>query len=65
MDAFGTAGHLAGVAGLAPVPRDSGRISSARLLPLRLGTVLSSDQWVARVRSLSQIIEARRWRPAR
>ncbi|MDK1348953.1 hypothetical protein QNO09_38035 [Streptomyces sp. 378] len=30
-----------------------------------LGTVLSSDQWVARVRSLSQIIEARRWRPAR
>lgn len=27
MDAFGTAGRLAGVAGLAPVPRDSGRIS--------------------------------------
>ncbi len=29
MDAFGSAGRLAGVAGLAPVPRDSGRISAA------------------------------------
>ncbi|WP_327731428.1 hypothetical protein OG250_43125 [Streptomyces sp. NBC_00487] len=30
-----------------------------------LGSVFSCDQGVARVRSLSQIIEARRWRPAR
>ncbi|WP_438319370.1 TniQ family protein (plasmid) [Streptomyces sp. HUAS TT3] len=34
-------------------------------MPVRLGCVLSRDQWVVRVRSLSQIIEARRWRPAR
>ncbi|MDH6544137.1 hypothetical protein M2167_006694 [Streptomyces sp. SPB4] len=31
----------------------------------QLGRVLSRDQWVVRVRSLIQIIEARRWRPAR
>ncbi|MFG2749543.1 IS110 family RNA-guided transposase [Streptomyces xanthophaeus] len=31
MDAFGSAGRLAGVAGLAPVPRDSGRISSGNM----------------------------------
>ncbi|MEU4704555.1 hypothetical protein [Nonomuraea dietziae] len=30
-----------------------------------LGRVLSRDQVVVRVRSLTQIIEARRWRPAR
>lgn len=30
-----------------------------------LGRVSSRDQWVVRVRSLIQIIEARRWRPAR
>lgn len=47
MDAFGTADRLAGYAGLAPVPRDSGRVSgpppaplpprlAPRLLPLRL-----------------------------
>ncbi|MGW7674580.1 hypothetical protein ACWGJX_47455, partial [Streptomyces sp. NPDC054775] len=30
-----------------------------------LGRVLSCDHWVVRVRSLTQIIEARRWRPAR
>ncbi len=31
----------------------------------QLGRVLSRDQQVVRVRSLIQIIEARRWRPAR
>ncbi|MCX5316695.1 transposase domain-containing protein [Streptomyces sp. NBC_00154] len=42
-----------------------------RLFPARLvvyfvlGRVSSRDQWVVRVRSLIQIIEARRWRPAR
>ncbi|MFI9185213.1 transposase [Streptomyces goshikiensis] len=35
MDAFGTAGRLAGVAGLAPVPRDSGRISGNMRRPHR------------------------------
>lgn len=35
MDAFGTAGCLAGVAGLAPVPRDSGRISGNKRRPHR------------------------------
>jgi hypothetical protein len=30
-----------------------------------LGRVSSRDQWVVGVRSLIQIIEARRWRPAR
>ncbi len=35
MDAFGSAGRLAGVAGLAPVPRDSGRISGNMRRPHR------------------------------
>ncbi|MFD4914800.1 IS110 family transposase [Streptomyces virginiae] len=35
MDAFGTAGRLAGVAGPAPVPRDSGRISGNMCRPHR------------------------------
>ncbi|WP_406707848.1 IS110 family RNA-guided transposase [Streptomyces halobius] len=35
MDAFGTSGRLAGVAGLAPVPRDSGRISGNLHRPRR------------------------------
>lgn len=35
MDAFGTAGRLAGVAGPAPVPRDSGRISGNMRRPHR------------------------------
>lgn len=35
MDAFGSAGRLAGVAGLAPVPRDSGRISGNMRPPHR------------------------------
>lgn len=35
MDAFGTSGRLAGVAGLAPVPRDSGRISGNMRRPHR------------------------------
>lgn len=35
MDAFGSAGRLAGVAGLAPVPRDSGRISGNMCRPHR------------------------------
>ena len=34
-DAFGSAGRLAGVAGLAPVPRDSGRISGNMRRPHR------------------------------
>jgi hypothetical protein len=34
-------------------------------IPFRLGRVSSRDQWVVRARSLIQIIEARRWRPAR
>ncbi|WP_434097638.1 DUF7677 family protein [Streptomyces viridosporus] len=33
--------------------------------PARLGRVSGCDQEVARVRSLIQIIQARRWRPAR
>lgn len=35
MDAFGSPGRLAGVAGLAPVPRDSGRISGNMRRPHR------------------------------
>lgn len=35
MDAFGSSGRLAGVAGLAPVPRDSGRISGNMRRPHR------------------------------
>ncbi|MFF8503205.1 transposase [Streptomyces anulatus] len=35
IDAFGSAGRLAGVAGLAPVPRDSGRISGNMRRPHR------------------------------
>ncbi|ARF58342.1 hypothetical protein B1H19_32880 [Streptomyces gilvosporeus] len=35
MDAFGSAGRLAGVAGLAPVPRDSGRITGNMRRPHR------------------------------
>ncbi|MGW7027124.1 IS110 family transposase [Streptomyces xanthophaeus] len=35
MEAFGSAGRLAGVAGLAPVPRDSGRISGNMRRPHR------------------------------
>lgn len=35
MGAFGSAGRLAGVAGLAPVPRDSGRISGNMRRPHR------------------------------
>lgn len=35
MDAFGTAGRLAGVSGLAPVPRDSGCISGNMRRPHR------------------------------
>ncbi|MFD4764507.1 IS110 family transposase [Streptomyces sp. NPDC058439] len=35
MDAFGSTGRLAGVAGLAPVPRDSGRISGNMRRPHR------------------------------
>ncbi|MFB8041917.1 transposase [Streptomyces hydrogenans] len=35
MDAFGSAGRLAGVAGLAPVPRDSDRISGNMRRPHR------------------------------
>ncbi|MEU6325497.1 hypothetical protein [Streptomyces sp. NPDC047009] len=36
-----------------------------RRLTVVLGRVFGCDQQVVRVRSLSQIIEARRWRPAR
>ncbi len=35
MDVFGSSGRLAGVAGLAPVPRDSGRISGNMRRPHR------------------------------
>lgn len=35
MDAFGSSGRLAGVAGLAPVPRDSGRVSGNMRRPHR------------------------------
>ncbi|MEE1943077.1 IS110 family transposase [Streptomyces sp. TRM 70361] len=35
LDAFGTSGRLAGVAGLAPVPKDSGRISGNLRRPRR------------------------------
>ncbi|MGW6240314.1 transposase [Streptomyces sp. NPDC055094] len=35
MDAVGSSGRLAGVAGLAPVPRDSGRISGSMRRPHR------------------------------
>jgi hypothetical protein len=40
-------------------------IAAYRELATVLGRVLSCDQGEAFVRSLSQIIEARRWRPAR
>jgi hypothetical protein len=40
-------------------------VAVERLLVGHLGRVSSRDQGVARVRSLIQIIEARRWRPAR
>jgi len=40
-------------------------LASALLVYALLGRVSSRDQWVVRARSLIQIIEARRWRPAR
>ncbi|MEU1543646.1 IS110 family transposase [Actinacidiphila glaucinigra] len=59
MDAFGSPGRLAGVAGLAPVPKDSGRISGNMRRPHRY------HRRLLRVFYLSAQVAARCCRPSR
>lgn len=66
MDAFDTAGRLAGVASLAPVPRDSGRISGNMRRPHRyhrrlLRVFYLSAQIAARFCPTSKAVYERKW----
>jgi transposase len=52
LDAFGTADRLASVAGLAPVPRDSGRVSGNLHRPTRFNRQLMRTCYLAALSSL-------------
>lgn len=52
MDAFGSAGRLAGYAGLAPTPRDSGRVSGNLRRPRRFHRGLLNAMYLSALSSL-------------
>lgn len=61
LDAFGTADRLAGFAGLAPSPRDSGRVSGNLYRPRRYHRGLQRDFYTSALISIQRCTESRRF----